>query len=76
MDNTRRTLQAEDACHSTTAMKMTDDDDDMEKHLQQVELLRRQIEEQAEQILDSSYVSVLLNYAPARYDVQISILEA
>src|SRR5271170_3482675 len=57
-------------------MKMMDDDGDMEKHLQGVERLKRQIEEQGEQISDSSYVSVLLNCAPSRYDVQISILEA
>src|SRR5271155_4114551 len=56
--------------------KMTDDDGDMEKHLQKVERLKRQIEEQGETISDSSYVSVLLNCAPPRYDVQISILEA
>ena len=55
---------------------MLDDDGDMEKHLQQVERLKRQIEEQGEQISDSSYVSVLLNYAPPRYNVQVSILEA
>src|SRR5579859_4725201 len=57
-------------------MKMIDDDSNMEKHLQGVEQLKRQIEEQGEQISDSSYVSVLLNCAPPRYDVQISILEA
>src|SRR5271170_1990406 len=57
-------------------MEMMDDDGDMEKHLQGVERLKRQIEEQGEQISDSSYVSVLLNCAPSRYDVQISILEA
>src|SRR5271155_207728 len=57
-------------------MKMMDDDGDMEKHLQKIERLKRQIEEQGEQISDSSYVSVLLNCAPARYDVQVSILEA
>src|SRR5579859_3489272 len=57
-------------------MKMLDDDGDMEKHLQQVERLKRQIKEQGEQISDSSYVSVLLNCAPPPYDVQISILEA
>src|SRR5271154_5564799 len=57
-------------------MKMMDDDGDMEKHLQKIERLKRQIEEQGEQISDSSYVSVLLNCAPPRYDVQISILEA
>src|SRR5208282_2088815 len=57
-------------------MKMTDDDGDMEKHLQKVERLKRQIEEQGEQVSDSGYVSVLLNCAPTRYDVQISILEA
>src|SRR5437016_630741 len=57
-------------------IKMIDDDGDMEKHLQKVERLKRQIEEQGERISDSSYISVLLNCAPARYDVQISILEA
>src|SRR4030095_6447538 len=57
-------------------IKMMDDDGDMEKHLQLVESLKRQIEEQGEQISDSSYASVLLNCAPPRYDVQISILEA
>jgi len=57
-------------------IKMIDDDGDMEKHLQKIERLKRQIEEQGEQISDSSYVSVLLNCAPSRYDVQISILEA
>src|SRR5271155_1126866 len=56
--------------------KMTDDDGDMEKHLQKVERLKRQIEEQGEEISNSSYISVLLNCAPSRYDVQISILEA
>src|SRR5579859_6456533 len=56
--------------------KMLDDDGDMEKHLQGVERLKRQIEEQGETISDSNYVSVLLNCAPPRYDVQISILEA
>jgi hypothetical protein len=56
--------------------KMVDDDGDMEKHLQKVERLKRQIEEQGETISDSNYVSVLLNCAPPRYDVQISILEA
>src|SRR5213076_918764 len=57
-------------------IKMMDDDGDMEKHLQKIERLKRQIEEQGERISDSSYISVLLNCAPARYDVQISILEA
>src|SRR5579859_6948889 len=57
-------------------MKMLDDDGDREKHLQQVEHLKQKIEEQGEQISDSSYVSVLLNCAPPQYDIQISILEA
>src|SRR5438045_2746762 len=57
-------------------IKMMDDDGDMEKHLQKVERLKRQVEEQGEKISDSNYVSVLLNCAPPRYDVQISILEA
>src|SRR5271154_2698817 len=56
--------------------KMTDDDGDMEKHIQKVERLKRQIEEQGEEISNSSYISVLLNCAPSRYDVQISIFEA
>ena len=55
---------------------MTDDEGDMEKHLQKVERLKRQIEEQGEKVSESSYISVLLNSAPSRYDVQISILEA
>src|SRR5213075_2668115 len=57
-------------------IKMTDDDGNMEKHLQRVEALKRQIEEQGEKVSESSYVSVLLNCAPSRYDVQVSILEA
>jgi len=57
-------------------IKMVDDDGDMEKHLQKIERLKRQIEEQGEQISPSSYISVLLNCAPSRYDVPISILEA
>src|SRR5579859_8079516 len=52
-------------------MKMLDDDGDREKHLQQVEHLKQKIEEQGEQISDSSYVSVLLNCAPPQYDIQI-----
>ena len=55
---------------------MIDDDDDMEKYLQKIERLKRQIEEQDEQISDSSYVNILLNCASLRYDVQINILEA
>src|SRR5256714_1885184 len=57
-------------------IKVTDDDGNMEKHLQRVEALKRQIEEQGEKVSESSYVSVLLNCAPSRYDVQVSILEA
>lgn len=57
-------------------IKMLDDDGDMEKHLQRIERLKRQIEEQGEKISDSSYISVLLNCAPERYNVQISIMEA
>src|SRR5271169_5018655 len=57
-------------------IKMIEDDGDMEKHLQKIERLKRQIEEQGETISDSNYISVLLNCAPPRYDIQISILEA
>ena len=55
---------------------MMDDDGDMQKHLQIVKQLKHQIEEQGEKISVSSYVSMLLNCTPTRYDVQISILEA
>src|SRR5579859_7934417 len=57
-------------------VKMINDDGDMKKHLQKVERLKQQIEEQGEKISESSYISVLLNCAPSRYDVQISIMEA
>src|SRR5205809_175310 len=57
-------------------IKMIDDDGDMEKHLQKIEWLKLQIEEQGEQISPSSYISMLLGCAPSRYDVPISILEA
>jgi len=57
-------------------MKMVDDDGNMEKHLQQIERLKRQIEEQGEKVSESNYISILLNCAPPRYDIQISILEA
>src|SRR5271170_1643776 len=55
---------------------MADDDGDMEKHLQNVERVKRQIEEQGEKVSDSNYISILLNCAPPRYNVVISILEA
>jgi len=55
---------------------MTDDSGNMEKHLQKVEQLKHQIEEQGEKITDSSYISVLLNCAPNKYDMVISVLEA
>ena len=54
---------------------MIDDGGNMEMHLQKVELLHRQIEEQGERISESFYISVLLNCAPPRYDVQVNILE-
>ena len=57
-------------------IKMADDDGDMEKHLQNVERIKQQIEEQGEKVSESSYISILLNCAPPRYNVVISILEA
>ena len=57
-------------------MKILDDNGDMEKHLQKIERLKRQIKEQGEKISDSSYISVLLYCTPERYNVQISIMEA
>ena len=56
-------------------IKMIDDNDDMKKHFQKIERLKRQIEKQGERISDSSYINILLNYASTRYDIQISILE-
>ena len=62
--------------HQFNTMKMMDDDGDMEKHLQTIKRLKQQIEDQGETISDSSYISILLNCALPRYDVQISILKA
>src|SRR2546423_5223194 len=57
-------------CHEDLAIFLK------EKHLQKVKQLKRQIEEQGEEISDSGYISVLLNCPPTRYYIQISILEA
>lgn len=56
-------------------IKMEDNDGDMEKHLQQVERLKLQIEEQGEKVSESFYTSILLNSAPDKYQIAVSILE-
>jgi hypothetical protein len=62
--------------HQYNTIKMMDENSNMEKHLQKVEQLKRQIEEQGEKITDSSYISVLLNCAPSKYNMVINVLEA
>jgi len=48
---------------------------DMEKHLQRVQLLKRQFEEQGEPISKNVYNAVLLNSVPDDYRITVSILE-
>jgi len=51
------------------------DGGDMEKHLQRVQLLKRQCEEQGEPISKNVYNAVLLNSVPDDYRITVSILE-
>jgi Reverse transcriptase (RNA-dependent DNA polymerase)/gag-polypeptide of LTR copia-type/Integrase core domain len=53
-----------------------DDSIDMEHHLQRVQRLKRQVEEQGEKISDTIYNSVLLNSVPDDYKITVSILES
>jgi gag-polypeptide of LTR copia-type/GAG-pre-integrase domain len=48
----------------------------MEHHLQRVQRLKRQVEEQGEKISDTIYNSVLLNSVPDDYKITVSILES
>jgi uncharacterized protein YeeX (DUF496 family) len=48
----------------------------MEQHLQRVQRLKRQVEEQGEKISDTVYNTILLNSLPEEYKVAVSILEA
>ena len=50
--------------------------ENMEQHLQRVQRLKRQVEEQGEKILDTVYNTILLNSLPEEYKVAVSILEA
>ena len=53
-----------------------DDSIDMEHHLQRVQRLKRQVEEQGEKISDTIYNSILLNSVPDDYKITVSILES
>ncbi|TMC14556.1 MAG: DDE-type integrase/transposase/recombinase, partial [Chloroflexi bacterium] len=53
-----------------------DDSINMEHHLQRVQRLKRQVEEQGEKISDTIYNSVLLNSVPDDYKITVSILES
>jgi gag-polypeptide of LTR copia-type len=57
-------------------VKMGDDDMDMERHLQRVQRLKRQVEEQGEKVSDNIYNAVLLNSVSDDYKIAISILES
>jgi Reverse transcriptase (RNA-dependent DNA polymerase)/gag-polypeptide of LTR copia-type/Pol polyprotein, beta-barrel domain/GAG-pre-integrase domain/Integrase core domain len=57
-------------------VKMGDDDIDMERHLQRVQRLKRQVEEQGEKVSDNIYNAVLLNSVSDDYKIAIGILES
>jgi hypothetical protein len=57
-------------------VKMGDDDMDMERHLQRVQRLKRQVEEQGEKVSDNIYNAILLNSVSDDYKIAISILES
>src|SRR5438046_10257224 len=50
--------------------------DDMEKHLQNVQTLKRKCEEQGEEISDNVYVAILLNSVSEEYKIAVTILES
>lgn len=52
-----------------------DEGDDMEKHLQQIQHLKRICEEQGEEISDNVYTAILLNSVSEEYRITVSILE-
>src|SRR5271169_1936915 len=49
--------------------------DNMEKHLQNVQSLKRKCEEQGERISDNVYVAILLNSVSEEYKIAVTILE-
>jgi hypothetical protein len=52
------------------------EDGDMEKHLQRVKRLKRQVEEQGEKVSDTVYNGILLNSVPDDYNIAVNILES
>src|SRR5437016_6950396 len=50
--------------------------DNMEKHLQIIQSLKRKCEEQGEVILDNVYVTILLNSVLEEYKIAVTILES
>ena len=50
--------------------------DDMEKHLQKVQHLKRKCEEQGEEISDNVYTAILLNSVSEEYLIAVAILES
>ena len=48
----------------------------LEKHLQWVQCLKHQCEEQGETILDTIYNRILLNSVPEEFKIEVSILES
>jgi hypothetical protein len=48
----------------------------MEKHLQRVKRLKRQVEEQGEKVSDTVYNGILLNSVPEDYNIAVNILES
>lgn len=53
-----------------------DDSIDMEHHLQRVQRLKRQVEEQGKKISDTIYNSVLLSTVPEDYKITVNSLES
>ena len=53
-----------------------DDSIDMKHYFQQVQRLKRQVEEQGEKIFDIIYNSILLNSVPDDYKITVSILKS
>jgi hypothetical protein len=50
--------------------------DNMEKHLQNVQTLKRKCEEQGEEISDNLYTAILLNSVSEEYMIAVAILES
>jgi len=57
------------------SMTMEEDDDDVEKFLEKVVVLKRKVEEQGETISDNTFMGVLARL-PQEYDTILSILDA